>query len=290
MGDTTRRSFLRTFGIGATGMVGPRVAWAAARSKRPNTLLFLVDDQRKDTLGCAGHPIVKNPRDRRPGGPGRSVHERVCDDLDLRGQWGLGFDRSSRTDPSIHVRHGASPAGALPNQLSDGASVDGQALREASWSDELAPGEFCFNRASARFLVRRPDQSPVPSEGLRWRRMEADDKGFFHFGEAGGNAVFRASAWVWVPPRARAGGRVWDPRFPEPISGKLTCGGEFRAFRMTGSGLEAQVNKYRLWVNGELLPSAYVPGRPRAHHNNYGFQDRWDGFVLKEGWCASTIG
>ena len=28
---------------------------------RPNILFFLVDDQRNDTLGCAGHPIVKTP-------------------------------------------------------------------------------------------------------------------------------------------------------------------------------------------------------------------------------------
>ncbi|MFK7911408.1 MAG: sulfatase-like hydrolase/transferase, partial [Akkermansiaceae bacterium] len=29
--------------------------------KRPNILFILVDDQRNDTLGCAGHPIVKTP-------------------------------------------------------------------------------------------------------------------------------------------------------------------------------------------------------------------------------------
>jgi arylsulfatase A-like enzyme len=34
-------------------------AWAAP--DRPNILFFLADDQRNDTLGCAGHPIVKTP-------------------------------------------------------------------------------------------------------------------------------------------------------------------------------------------------------------------------------------
>ena len=29
--------------------------------KRPNILFFLIDDQRNDTLGCAGHPILKTP-------------------------------------------------------------------------------------------------------------------------------------------------------------------------------------------------------------------------------------
>jgi len=29
--------------------------------ERPNILFFLIDDQRNDTLGCAGHPILKTP-------------------------------------------------------------------------------------------------------------------------------------------------------------------------------------------------------------------------------------
>lgn len=32
-----------------------------ASNERPNVLFFLIDDQRNDTLGCAGHPIVKTP-------------------------------------------------------------------------------------------------------------------------------------------------------------------------------------------------------------------------------------
>ncbi len=34
---------------------------AAVADKRPNIVFFLTDDQRNDTLGCAGHPIVKTP-------------------------------------------------------------------------------------------------------------------------------------------------------------------------------------------------------------------------------------
>ncbi|MHC4745496.1 MAG: sulfatase-like hydrolase/transferase, partial [Planctomycetota bacterium] len=33
----------------------------AKGEKRPNILYFLVDDQRNDTLGCAGHPILETP-------------------------------------------------------------------------------------------------------------------------------------------------------------------------------------------------------------------------------------
>ena len=33
----------------------------AAEVQRPNIIFFLTDDQRNDTLGCTGHPIVKTP-------------------------------------------------------------------------------------------------------------------------------------------------------------------------------------------------------------------------------------
>lgn len=33
----------------------------AAAPERPNILFFFVDDQRNDTLGCAGHPIIQTP-------------------------------------------------------------------------------------------------------------------------------------------------------------------------------------------------------------------------------------
>ncbi len=36
-------------------------ALAAQEASPPNILFFLTDDQRNDTLGCAGHPIVKTP-------------------------------------------------------------------------------------------------------------------------------------------------------------------------------------------------------------------------------------
>ena len=34
---------------------------ADAVGKQPNILFILVDDQRNDTLGCAGHPVIKTP-------------------------------------------------------------------------------------------------------------------------------------------------------------------------------------------------------------------------------------
>ncbi len=57
----TRRDFLAgTAGAAACAML-PRAARAQANTDRPNIIFFLIDDQRNDTLGCAGHPFVKTP-------------------------------------------------------------------------------------------------------------------------------------------------------------------------------------------------------------------------------------
>jgi arylsulfatase A-like enzyme len=38
------------------------IGWRATHAaSRPNLIFFLTDDQRNDTLGCAGHPIIKTP-------------------------------------------------------------------------------------------------------------------------------------------------------------------------------------------------------------------------------------
>ena len=58
----SRRNFLRAAGVGAAAMGLPRAGRAAKPpERRPNIVFFLVDDQRNDTLGCAGHPILKTP-------------------------------------------------------------------------------------------------------------------------------------------------------------------------------------------------------------------------------------
>ncbi len=57
----SRRSFLGGLAIGTAGLTMPQVLLSAESEKRPNILFILVDDQRNDTLGCAGHPILKTP-------------------------------------------------------------------------------------------------------------------------------------------------------------------------------------------------------------------------------------
>jgi len=58
----SRRRFLQATGLAAAALAAPRPARAETpTAKRPNILFFLIDDQRNDTLGCAGHPIIKTP-------------------------------------------------------------------------------------------------------------------------------------------------------------------------------------------------------------------------------------
>lgn len=59
---TSRRAFLKSAAIGLGAMAcGRTVGRAAGRSKRPNIVFLLTDDQRWDTMGCAGNPIIQTP-------------------------------------------------------------------------------------------------------------------------------------------------------------------------------------------------------------------------------------
>ena len=58
----SRRRFLHATGLAAAALAAPRPARTEGpAARRPNILFFLIDDQRNDTLGCAGHPIIKTP-------------------------------------------------------------------------------------------------------------------------------------------------------------------------------------------------------------------------------------
>ncbi len=59
-----RRHFLKktVYGLSALSFHNALLSCKHLQSgKQPNILFLLIDDQRNDTLGCAGHPIIKTP-------------------------------------------------------------------------------------------------------------------------------------------------------------------------------------------------------------------------------------
>ena len=57
----TRRTFIIAAATGPAFLTWAQKLRAVEAVNRVNILFFLVDDQRNDTLGCAGHPIIKTP-------------------------------------------------------------------------------------------------------------------------------------------------------------------------------------------------------------------------------------
>jgi len=175
----------------------------------------------------------------------------------------------------------------LFTDLEGNCSLRGNALTERSHPSELQPGEFCLNRGSAEYLDLAMADKVADAEGNGWRKIIADADGKLQLGQ--GNAVYWLSTWVWLPPK-QAEGVVWDPRFPEPITGRIDVAG-FRAARQSGSGLKTQPNPYRVWVDGQRLPAVVVSSRdepavfgPRPNRNYGPTGDQWDAFPLHEGW------
>jgi len=57
----TRRLSVTAAVLAAAALAAPRSTPGTDFTRRPNVLIFLIDDQRNDTLGCAGHRIIKTP-------------------------------------------------------------------------------------------------------------------------------------------------------------------------------------------------------------------------------------
>ena len=164
-----------------------------------------------------------------------------------------------------------------PGPRSGRLSCDGTVLREVGSLDELDENCFYLSR-SGRHFARRAK----PGETLSYHKITADENGMLEIGSLG-NAIYYAKCWIYVPPKKRSGKVVWDPRNPEPITGRLDLGGKFRIARQTGSGDGSQVNRFRICVNGEYVPVLFLPGRP-VPSLNYGKSERIENFVLNEGW------
>ncbi len=59
--EPSRRLFLKTITTAAAVSACPQMLIGDEETRRPNILFLLVDDQRNDTLGCAGHTIIQTP-------------------------------------------------------------------------------------------------------------------------------------------------------------------------------------------------------------------------------------
>ncbi len=164
---------------------------------------------------------------------------------------------------------------------------DGRVLRERTVATELAPGEFSLNRGSRELAF--PRISPEAAgrgegapRGLAWERREVNGEGFLEL--RGRRGVYYLSTWVWLDPRDARAGAVWDPRFPQPITGNVYMAGGFRASRQSGSGFGSQLNPYRMWLNGALMPAYGLAGEPRANSDYAQDGDKWERMPFREGW------
>ena len=164
-------------------------------------------------------------------------------------------------------------------------SWNGRLLRERTVPEDLSDGEYCHNYASRELAYPRLAKGTDPQPGRKqlgdaWRRQSVDADGMLQLGERRG--VFYLSTWLWLPPGRQK--TVWDPRFPQPLTGEVHTKGPLRAGRQSGTRGNTGMNLYRLWLNGELMPAAGMAGEPRAR-TNYGFDsDKWTRLPFREGW------
>ena len=57
-----RRDFLKAAGVGAASLALPHFALAGEKlARKPNVVLYVVDDQGTDDAGCYGNSVIKTP-------------------------------------------------------------------------------------------------------------------------------------------------------------------------------------------------------------------------------------
>ncbi len=149
-----RREFLKGVGVGAAALATQRQAGGAEKpAKPPNIVFLLTDDQRWDTMGCAGNKIIKTPNMDDMAGKGvmftnAFVTTSICCTSRANiftGQYALRHGkRSFRSSFSISVFSKFSKLDRQPRRSdrARGARRQGDPLREANRPrlPALAPG------------------------------------------------------------------------------------------------------------------------------------------------------
>ncbi len=171
-----RREFLKTTGLGAMSLALPRALSAGeVTPDKPNVLLIMTDQHRKDTIGAYGNPVIKTPH------------------LDSLANSGVRFE-------NCHVQH----AVCMPSRASIFTGRYPMAHRVRSNGVPLSTREVTLAHAFAQngyrtggagkfhFIPHYPYRSPLPM-------METHPEpycGFqeFHLGEDGRSGEH----WVWI--------------------------------------------------------------------------------------------
>ena len=138
-----------------------------------------------------------------------------------------------------------------------------------------------FRVGENEYLISRGSKELITASGFRegGNAVKVDGEGFLDLGEKRG--VYQLSTWLWLDPEKK-GKEVWDPRFPEPKTGDVSIPGGFRGGRITSIGFGGQLNPYRMWMNGDVMPVSSRPGEPRANTDYGPGGDSWRGLPLKK--------
>ena len=164
-------------------------------------------------------------------------------------------------------------------------TLDGNLLKQKTLVSELEDFEYSLNLGDAELAMPRLDGDVNPSMDAtqlahQWRREATDEEGRLQLGDQRG--VYYLSTWVWKHPGET--NEVWNPNHPEPVTGEMTVKGPFRASKQCGSAYGSQLNPYRFWINGKLMPASTRAGEPIAR-TGYGQDgDTWMRLPFQEGW------
>lgn len=179
-------------------------------------------------------------------------------------------------------------------------AVDGDALVERGAPWDLDQGEFVVTAGGDAFVDPRFDGDVRANEGTTfefgsssyiWQVKETDGGGFVdlgtEFGEDFEGGVYWGSAWVWVDQPSAVENHEWHGNY----AFDLQVSGPFRAGRISGLPLDEQPYEYRVWLDGELLPSnvraAIDNEEAEWAHPELGrgaFGETWHGVTMHEGW------
>ena len=172
-------------------------AGIASAADRPNILFLLADDQRNDTLGCAGHPIIKTPNIDRLAAEGTRfenmfVTTSVCwvsRAVMLTGQWARSHSVPERM-PEVRPE---AVAGVYPLRLREAGYRTGFF---GKWHFHGPPGTQPKNLYDvAEVITRNPYLKPQPDGTTRHEAQLIADRAITFLAEQDKSKPFCLNLW-----------------------------------------------------------------------------------------------